>query len=94
MAYAVSGTSPSRVLEVEWETENLSGTGGARFRLRFDEGSDAFVVHYGPITDDVFAEAWTQLAMMNTTVFEDHIVSTGTPRPGSAANTQFTYTPR
>lgn len=94
IVYRASGAPPSRVLEVEWETANLSGTGGARFRVRFDEGSDAFVIHYGPITDDAFAESWTQLAMGSATSFEDHIVSRGTPRPGAAANSEFTYTPR
>jgi len=94
ISYLVSGTAPSRTLEVEWTTTNLSGTGGARFRLRFDEGSAPFVVHYGSITDDVFVEAWTQLAMLDTAQYEEVVVSTGSPTPSTRANTEFTYTPR
>lgn len=94
VAYRVSGTSPDRALEIEWVTAALSGTGGARFRLRFEEGSDAFVVHYGPITDDIFGARWTQLAMLDGSRFEEVVVSTGSPSAATAANTRYTYTPR
>jgi len=94
VSYRVSGAAPNRALEIEWVTANLSGTGGARFRLRFDEGDAAFVIHYGPIGDDVFAEAWTQLAMLDTAQYEETVISTGSPTPASQANTEFTYSPR
>ncbi len=94
VAWGLSGAAPERTLEIEWTTENLSGTGGARFRLRFDEGEAAFVVHYGPIADDVFAESWTQLAMLDASQYEEVVVSTGSPTPASRANTEHTYSPR
>jgi hypothetical protein len=93
ISYSVFGTAPNRTLEIDWVTSNIL-SGGARFRLRFDEGSPTFVVHYGMIMDDGFSESWTQLAMLNDAEYEEVVVSTGSPTPAARANTEFTYTPR
>jgi hypothetical protein len=94
VVYAVTGTAPARALEIEWTTTNRSASGGGRFRLRFDEGSPTFVIHYGPITDDIFGGSWTQLAMLDGDEWEEVFVSTGSPSPSAHANTSHTYTPR
>jgi hypothetical protein len=49
---STTGSAPNRVFHIEWRTAYFSGGGTANYELRLHEGSSAFEVVYGTMTQN------------------------------------------
>ena len=86
--YAVTGTAPNRILEIDWNSVNIGGGGAtsstnvASFKLRLKEGSNSIEMVYAPVMNSAGALSAT-IGLKDASSFLS--VTPGTPSTVSNA---------
>jgi len=79
---SVSGSSPNRILNIEWRAQYFPGSGNANLELRLYEGQTRFDVIYGTVTNgNTSATAGVQ---KNDTAFDQYFCN-GAGQPATGA---------